>query len=664
MPCPDLAPATCPHLWRGVRLFCVVALSFAFVVWSAGPAAAHATLLFATPTIGGAVPVAPSQLALTFDEPVTVGTSPVHLADSSHGALRLGTVSRTNAGQVLSVPVLQQLPVGLYTVSWQVVADDGDIVAGTYRFVVGPPIAGVNALTPVQAGPVGSIAVSAALRWALFLALALSLGGLVGAGILWWRRGDKHELPSPAAPVGPAAVAGMMAVAGLMLQLAGDGDFVRAVTAPTPSALWTSTPSRILLVEAAGFATAALLAALHRRRWAAVPLVGVGVAEGLRAHANVAEPGWGAVLTSVHLLAASVWVGALVYVVRAAYAWHPWPSRAWGLVRDYARVAIWLFFIVVGTGMVTGLLLVPLPALFSTSYGRTLVVKVALLGCVAALAWVARRHLTRARQATGQPVPVGRAVRVERAGLVTVLGVTAVLVSLPPPRVLGALPIAPPPIGLAVPIGARVGQIGVSALASTGQLVVQLNAPVLQTTESGDPNVYTLTATVPEGDGSSRQLATTDCGTGCFVLPVSWHDGTNPVSLKVAATGWSGGLVTLPVSWPQRTGDPLLTRTVDTMRKVPSFTLYESVTSDTTSGPAAVSRFPLSGPAFLATEPYGNGRATYAAASGQGDGLILAVGYSSESTQAQLTLDAEGRIAQETLTAPNHLVIRTFVYPD
>ena len=184
------------------------------------------------------------------------------------------------------------------------------------------------------------------------------------------------------------------------------------------------------------------------------------------------------------------------------------------------------------------------------AYGRTLVVKIVLVGCVAALAWLARRHLMRARQTLGQSVPLRRAARVERAGLVAVLGVTAVLVSLPPPRVLGSLPIAPPPVGFAVPVGARAGQIGVSALASIGQLVVQLNAPVLQATENGDPNVYALTATVPEGDGSIRQLPTTACGTGCFVLPVSWHDGTNPVSLKVAATGWSGGLVALPVSWP------------------------------------------------------------------------------------------------------------------
>ena len=664
MPSPDVGHPPSPYLRRRLRLICVASLSLAFLVWTAGPAAAHATLLFATPTIGGAVPEAPGQLSLTFDEPVTLGPSPVHLTDSTQGVLRLGTVSRTNAGQVVSVRVLQTLPVGLYTVSWQVVSGDGDIVGGTYRFVVGPPIAGVNSGAPVPAVPVGPVVVSAALRWALFLTLALGLGGLVGAGILWWRKGNQQELPSPTAPVGRAAVVGLLAVVGLMVQLEGDGDFARAVTAPTLRVLWTSSPGRLLLVEAAGFAIAGLLAGLDRRPWAAVPLVGVGLAEGLRAHANVAEPGWGAALTSVHLLAAAVWVGALVYVVRAARSWRPWPGRARGLVRDYARLAIWLFFIVVATGTVTGLLLVPLPALFSTSYGRTLVVKIVLVGGVVTLAWFARRHLMRARKTMGQSVPVGRTVRVERAGLVAVLGVTAVLVSLPPPRVLGSLPIAPPPVGLAVPIGERAGQIGVSAVASTGQLVVQLNAPVLQSTDSGDPNVYALTATVPDSGGSTRQLPSTACGTGCFVLPVSWHDGSNPITLKVASTGWSGGLVTLPVPWPQRAGDALLTRTVNAMRKVPSFTLYEKVTSDTASGLGGVSGFPLSGQAFLATEPYGNGRATYAAASGQGDGLILAVGFPSESTQAQLTLDAQGRIARETLTAPNHLVIRTFVYPE
>ena len=663
MPSPDVGHPPSPYLRGRLRLICVASLSIAFLVWTAGPAAAHATLLFATPTIGGAVPETPGQLSLTFDEPVTLGSSPVRLTDSRQGPLSLGPVSRTNAGQVVSVPVLQTLPVGLYTVTWQAVSGDGDIVGGTYRFVVGPPIAGVNGGAPVPAVPVGSVAVSAALRWALFLALALGLGGLVGASILWWRKGNNQKLPSPMAPVGRAAAVGLLAVVGLMLQLEGDGDFTRAVTDPTLSTLWTSYPGRLLLAEATSFAIAGLLAALDRRPWAAAPLVGVGLAEGLRAHANVAEPGWGAALTSVHLLVAAVWVGALIYVVRAARSWRPWPKSAWGLVRDYARLAIWLFFIVVATGTVTGLLLVPLPVLFSTSYGRTLVVKLVLVGGVAALAWSARRHLMRARQTSGQSVPVGRTVRVERVGLVVILGVTAVLVSLPPPRVLGSLPIAPPPVGLAVPVGARAGQIGVSALASTGQLVVQLNAPVLQASDGGDPNVYVLIATVRDTDGSTLQLPSTACGTGCFVLPVSWRAGTNPVTLKVASTGWSGGLVTLPVTWPQRDGDALLKGTVDAMRKVPAFTLYEKVTSDTVSGLGTVMGFPLTGPAFLATEPYGNGRATYAAASGPADGLILSVGFPSESTQVQLTLDAQGRIARETLTAPNHLVIRTFVYP-
>lgn len=42
----------------------------------------------------------------------------------------------------------------------------------------------------------------------------------------------------------------------------------------------------------------------------------------------------------------------------------------------------------------------------------------------------------------------------------------------------------------------------------------------------------------------------------------------------------------------------------------------------------------------------------------------LALAYPAEHTQLDLTLDETGRILHETLTAPNHLVTRTFVYPE
>ncbi len=100
------------------------------------------------------------------------------------------------------------------------------------------------------------------------------------------------------------------------------------------------------------------------------------------------------------------------------------------------------------------------------------------------------------------------------------------------------------------------------------------------------------------------------------------------------------------------------------MRQVNEFTLYERVTSDTHGDVPAFTALHLTGRAFLAQEPYGGGRATLAAVVARRRGQVtLEVGFPAERAQAELTLDEHGRILRETLTAPNHLITRTFVYP-
>ena len=41
---------------------------------------------------------------------------------------------------------------------------------------------------------------------------------------------------------------------------------------------------------------------------------------------------------------------------------------------------------------------------------------------------------------------------------------------------------------------------------------------------------------------------------GCFVAPVRWGSGQNPVALNVTADGWPGGTVSVAVPWPARSG--------------------------------------------------------------------------------------------------------------
>lgn len=625
----------------------------------AGPAEAHATLLFANPGIGAAVPQSPPEITLIFDKSVTLAGPPVVLTDGDRHRLPVGSARREQGGRVVVVPVSGHLPVGVFGVHWQVVAADGDTVGGDYRFAVGPTTA-LTSTASGQGGQSPALLASTMLRWLLFAALALCLGGMVGARVV---RDMTGPSPAPSAWTTRAALAGVAAAFGLTGLVAGNGSLWTGLTAPSLGVLG-SPPGRLTLLEATGFAATAVLARTRARQVAWAPLLLVVGAEAVRAHPATALPGWGAPLTAAHLLAAATWVGALAQVVRTAVARRDSPRTARAAVGAYARLAAWLFTAVVVTGTASALVLVPWDGWTTTTYGRVLLLKLGLVVVAAGLA-LSGRYRLRGRWKTS-PTP-GAAARTERWVLVLVLGVTALLVSLPTPAALagGNLGLPPPASGVVVPLGARAGTIGVSAAASAGQLVVHLSTPTFTNRAQGQPDrtVYRVSGSAAI-DGHARALPWRGCGPGCFVAPLTWGAGRNQVTLTAAADDWPGGTVSLVVPWPPHSGTDELRALASAMAKVPNMTVYERVSSDSRSGPGPVTRLVMSGKAFLGVEPYGSGVAAQAALLPVENGQsALAVGFPGDLTQAELVLDARGRLVRETLTAPYHWVTRTFVYP-
>jgi copper transport protein len=321
---------------------------------------------------------------------------------------------------------------------------------------------------------------------------------------------------------------------------------------------------------------------------------------------------------------------------------------------------------VVATGSVAGLLLVPpdlvLATLSNTSYGRWLVAKLALVSLIAGLALVARHHLNRQPD---RPQP-SVAARYEVLALVVVLAMSGVLTALAPPaRSNAPLPFPPPAVGPIVAVGGRAGWVGIGATTSAGQIVVRLATPQLSSTERQSDR-YELVGNLSRPEQAEPvKLRFRRCGTGCFVAPVEWPDGMSTVTVKASADAWPGGTTALTIAWPPTPAPAQLKSTVQTMRRVPAFTLHEQVTSDTNQGLGTVTRLALTGPRFLSTEPYGSGIApTVTVLTKNREETRLALAYPGEGIYALLTVDATGRIRRETLAAPNHLISRTFVYPE
>lgn len=279
--------------------------------------------------------------------------------------------------------------------------------------------------------------VVALLRWLLLCALAGAIGGIAGRALARGQAG-----PGPAPLPGPwalrASFLGLVASAGLAIEILGDNRLATALTHPSLSRLLHSGDGVIAVVELASFAVAALLLRLGRPGLSVVPLLTVVGAEGFRAHPQGVVPVGGAMLTWAHLLPAAMWAGMLYYTVRAAVAWRSDPAAVRRLVRWYSLAAAWLFTIVVVTGVVTALVLVPVGSLLTTAYGWVLIAKAALVAVAASLA-VAGRIWLRRRPGPAS-VPGGPrsgpalATRLEVGTLAVVLAVTAVLTLLTPPQ--------------------------------------------------------------------------------------------------------------------------------------------------------------------------------------------------------------------------------------
>lgn len=386
-----LHPSTVATAWfSGRRLLLVALFVGAVAVGSSDPASAHATLLFTTPTANAATATAPKLVQLVFDEPVVARDSSVRITDESGTETAAGP-ARQVGPTTIRAAIPRTLSPGTYAVSWQAGADDGDLMTGAFDFVIGD----VSTLTggPATSNASDSSWVAFA-RWAMWLGLALSFGGLVGERIV---RRVGHL---------PARQAGRLIIpSGLVLGVVASAlGLVFYATAGLPTdglgrGIASSTPCRVLLVELSAFALALLGAATRGPApWTTIVLLAVPVAEGFRAH-PADNTMWGVLFTAVHLIAVAVWVGALFKVILVAKSLRAAGRPAGPVFADYSRWAVGLFALVVLSGVASGVALASpgevASALGHTRWGWLMLLKLVMVVAVAGLAVAARRFVRR-----------------------------------------------------------------------------------------------------------------------------------------------------------------------------------------------------------------------------------------------------------------------------
>jgi methionine-rich copper-binding protein CopC len=118
-----------------VKRIALAASAAAMAVFAlAGPASAHTGLESSDPADGSSIGSAPTQIKLTFEEPVSAAAGAISVTGADGNPWTVG--KPTAIDKVVTVPVQPSGPAGKYTVTYKVSSADGDNVTGKIGFTL------------------------------------------------------------------------------------------------------------------------------------------------------------------------------------------------------------------------------------------------------------------------------------------------------------------------------------------------------------------------------------------------------------------------------------------------------------------------------------------------------------------------------------------------
>jgi copper transport protein len=488
-----------------------------------GDAFAHAQLVRSTPADRAVLAAEPRAARFVFDDSVEVASG-VRAVRNGDGSVLAGR-PRIVGGRTLVVPLRRNLGNGDYTVLWRVVSDDGHEISGVIAFAVG---AGRAPPTPSLTAGNGPSVEDVIARF-LFLAGVLIAGGgalfrlVVGvgrervqaAGFLLAFLGGTGLLAAQASVATRFGVA--VAVATVVAAL---GTTAAAISTVEPRAAPVAWILGLLLLPVPSFAGHAL---------------------------DPGRPRIELVVDILHIVAAAAWFGGLAQL---AFVLRHDPDSG----RRFSVLAVGAVVGLAATGVARALSeLDSVSQVWSTGYGRLLIVKTGLLAALVSLGWINRYRLL-PRRAFGA---LAETVRVELVLLAALVLAVAVLTDTRPGRDRNAQAALPPePPALPAPNAFVVaGEDGERAV------TVAIEARRVKATVIGQSG--------GGADGLSVTIQgrpTAVCGSGCYEAEV-------PAPRRRVSVTINGGTVTLPAPahWPPQPARGLVafaTRTFEGLRSV------------------------------------------------------------------------------------------------
>ncbi len=400
----------------------------------ASPASAHATLDSTSPPAESVLDAAPAEILLTFTEAVDPVPGSIRLLAADGSEIDIGAITQDRGSDTLSATV-PEIGRGTHVVVWRAVSADSHPISGAFTFAVGErtdtaPGLVEGALGEGSSSDAGEVLLGVG-RWASFAGIAV----LLGAPVVLAVAAREHARSRRARLLlGAAMEAAVLGTVLMLFAQAAVTDSTFGDVAGTSSGRWWLW--RLGAIVVAG---ALALAGSRAREGATSTALRVGghlsaaallavTAAGGHGISGRSEAG-GYVATVVHLAAMAVWLGGIVALVVCVPR-----SSLFGSAARFSPLAIGSVVALAATGAVNWWRQAgSLDAVFDTTYGRWLLVKLVLVLGVVTLGGVSRWLVHAHPGDAGTDPAMRRVLAAEVVGMALVLAATAGLVSAVPP---------------------------------------------------------------------------------------------------------------------------------------------------------------------------------------------------------------------------------------
>jgi copper transport protein len=461
-----------------------------FMVLDAAPAAAHAIVKRTEPGIDEVVAASPPRVLMEFNEPVEISFGSIRVFDVHGRRVEEGEARYVpGSSDAVEVRLEPELPRGTYTVAWRIVSSDGHPIGEAFVFHVGAPgenprgivdevLAGDGTAGPLESG------LAAAGRWLILVSLLLLAGAVVFLALVWghlvapsdvvsarfaarWRRVVVVAWATAMVSTLLLFVLQGALAADLPLGEALSSDVLRELAETrfgivslirlgllaACAAIWPAVRRSLELGVSVGAAGVVVRPTSAVLALGSVLVVALLATPGMSGHAGTTEPvGLNMAADVLHMVAAAAWMGGLLLLLGGAFpATRDLSEDARArilapMVARFSDLAVLAVAVLALSGGVRAWAEVrTLGALTDANYGVVLLVKLAAVLPILALGainnrWTKPRIVKAAAEGdphrARQPLrTLRRLVGAEVAMGAIVIGITALLVNLPPARV-------------------------------------------------------------------------------------------------------------------------------------------------------------------------------------------------------------------------------------